>query len=72
MGLFENIENKIQSKSSDQSSSQQVPVRPFNDGPLKNSSLKIKHTVGDPIPFNDLSSKREELAQQKSVIDKKS
>jgi hypothetical protein len=71
LGLFENIENKIQSKSCDQSSSQQVPVRPFNDGPLKNSSLKIKHTVGDPIPFNDLSSKREELAQQKSVIDKK-
>lgn len=72
LGLFEKLENsKSEPTSVNDRMSQQVPVRPFNEGPLKNSTLRIKHTVGDLIPLNQQQHGTDESRMQKSLMDKK-
>lgn len=71
LNLFEKIEKKPEPTPEKQPAAQNVPVRPFSEGPLKNSSLRIKHTVGDLIPLNQQTQETEESRQQKSLMDKK-
>lgn len=72
LGLFEKIEKKAEEQSHNNGyNNQQVPVRAFNEGPLKNSTLRIKHTVGDLIPLNQQPAGTEESRLQKSIIEKK-
>jgi len=71
LGLFEKIEKKPEPAPENHPAVQNVPVRPFSEGPLKNSSLRIKHTVGDLIPPSQQIKETEESRQQKSLMDKK-
>ncbi|MBE0637738.1 MAG: cell division protein FtsZ [Bacteroidales bacterium] len=72
LGLFEKMEKSTQDATAGNGNlSQHVPVRPFSEGPLKNSSLKIKHTVGDLIPLNQQPAGNDENRMQKSLMDKK-
>lgn len=72
LGLFEKIEKKIEESGNNNGNHNPiVPVRPFSEGPLKNSSLRIKHTVGDLIPLNERQNENSESRMQKSLMDKK-
>jgi len=70
-GLFEKIEKKQQpQEKATEKPIQSVPVRTFSEGPLKNSSLRIKHTVGDLPPLHQ-STSADDGKIQKNLMEKK-
>lgn len=71
LDLFEKIEKSQQpQEKATEKPSQTVPVITFSEGPLKNSSLRIKYTVGDPLPLHQ-SPSADDGKIQKSLMEKK-